>query len=49
MTVYGSVPPTSPASSRGVERALVKGTAKELDFNESYLERLADKVRKDLA
>jgi transcriptional regulator with XRE-family HTH domain len=29
--------------------ALVKGLARELDINESYLEKLADEVRKDLA
>jgi hypothetical protein len=35
----GKVPPS---------KALVKGLAKELDINESYLQRLADEVRKDL-
>ena len=35
----GKVPPT---------KALVKGLAKELDINESYLEKLAEEVRKDL-
>jgi transcriptional regulator with XRE-family HTH domain len=29
-------------------KALVKGLAKELDINESYLEKLADEVRKEL-
>jgi hypothetical protein len=29
-------------------KALVKGLAKELDINESFLNRLADEVRKDL-
>jgi transcriptional regulator with XRE-family HTH domain len=29
-------------------KALVKGLAKELDIDESYLNRLADEVRKDL-
>jgi ribosome-binding protein aMBF1 (putative translation factor) len=29
-------------------KALVKGMAKELDINESFLSRLADEVRKDL-
>jgi hypothetical protein len=29
-------------------KALVKGLARELDINESYLEKLADEVRKDL-
>jgi hypothetical protein len=29
-------------------RALVKGLARELDINESYLEKLADEVRRDL-
>jgi transcriptional regulator with XRE-family HTH domain len=29
-------------------KALVKGLAKELDINESYLEKLAEEVRKDL-
>ncbi len=29
-------------------KALVKGLAKELDINESYLERLAEEVRKNL-
>jgi hypothetical protein len=35
----GKVPPT---------KALVKGLARELDINESYLEMLAEEVRKDL-
>jgi transcriptional regulator with XRE-family HTH domain len=35
----GKVPPSN---------ALVKGLAKELDIDESYLNRLADEVRKDL-
>jgi hypothetical protein len=35
----GKTPPT---------KALVKGLAKELDITESYLEKLAEKVRKDL-
>jgi hypothetical protein len=35
----GKVPPTKP---------LVKGLAKELDLNESYLEKLAEEVRKGL-
>jgi transcriptional regulator with XRE-family HTH domain len=35
----GKVPPS---------KALVKGLAKELDINESYLEKLAEEVRKDL-
>jgi hypothetical protein len=30
-------------------KALVKGLAKELDISESYLEKLADEVRKDLS
>jgi transcriptional regulator with XRE-family HTH domain len=30
-------------------KALVKGLAKELDINESYLEKLAEEVRKDLS
>jgi hypothetical protein len=29
-------------------KALVKGLARELDINESYLEKLAEEVRKDL-
>jgi hypothetical protein len=29
-------------------KALVKGIAKELDIDESFLNRLADEVRKDL-
>jgi transcriptional regulator with XRE-family HTH domain len=29
-------------------KALIKGLARELDINESYLEKLADEVRKDL-
>jgi hypothetical protein len=29
-------------------KALVKGLAKELEINESYLEKLAEEVRKDL-
>jgi transcriptional regulator with XRE-family HTH domain len=29
-------------------RALVKGLARELDINESFLEKLADEIRKDL-
>jgi hypothetical protein len=29
-------------------KALVKGLAKELDIDESFLNRLADEVRKDL-
>jgi hypothetical protein len=29
-------------------KALVKGLAKELDVDESFLNRLADEVRKDL-
>jgi ribosome-binding protein aMBF1 (putative translation factor) len=29
-------------------KALVKGLAKELDINESYLDKLAEDVRKDL-
>ena len=29
-------------------KALIKGLAKELDIDESYLNRLADEVRKDL-
>jgi transcriptional regulator with XRE-family HTH domain len=29
-------------------KALVKGLAKELDINESFLEKLAEEVRKDL-
>jgi hypothetical protein len=29
-------------------KALVKGLAKELDIDESFLDRLADQVRKDL-
>jgi hypothetical protein len=29
-------------------KALVKGLARELDINESFLEKLADEVRKDL-
>jgi transcriptional regulator with XRE-family HTH domain len=29
-------------------KALVKGLAKELDIDESFLDRLADEVRKDL-
>jgi len=35
----GKVPPS---------KALVKGLAKELDIDESFLNRLADEVRKDL-
>jgi transcriptional regulator with XRE-family HTH domain len=35
----GKAPPT---------KALVKGLAKELDITESYLEKLAEEVRKDL-
>jgi transcriptional regulator with XRE-family HTH domain len=35
----GKVPPS---------KALVKGLAKELDISESYLEKLAEEVRKDL-
>jgi hypothetical protein len=35
----GKTPPT---------KALVKGLAKELDIDESFLNRLADEVRKDL-
>jgi transcriptional regulator with XRE-family HTH domain len=30
-------------------KALVKGLAKELDINESYLEKLTEEVRKDLS
>jgi hypothetical protein len=29
-------------------RTLIKGLARELDINESFLEKLADEVRKDL-
>jgi hypothetical protein len=29
-------------------KALVKGLARELDISESFLEKLADEVRKDL-
>jgi hypothetical protein len=35
----GKVPPS---------KALVKGLAKELDISESYLDKLAEEVRKDL-
>jgi hypothetical protein len=35
----GKTPPT---------KALVKGLSKELDIDESFLNRLADEVRKDL-
>jgi ribosome-binding protein aMBF1 (putative translation factor) len=36
----GKVPPS---------KALVKGLARELEINESYLEKLAEEVRKDLS
>lgn len=35
----GKVPPSN---------AVVKGLAKELDINESFLEKLAEEVRRDL-
>jgi hypothetical protein len=34
--------------SRSPSKALVKGLARELDINESYLEKRAEEVRKDL-
>jgi hypothetical protein len=37
-----------PRQSAPPSKALVKGLAKELDIDESFLNRLAEEVRKDL-